>query len=207
MGFPAAVQTMLDPADCGPACIALSQDIQGQTFDYPEEFFKERVHAIRRPKPDDFEIKNAAEKIKNSKNPIIISGGGVFYSDAMEELGNFAIKHNIPVTRTVMGYSTMKRDHSHFLGPIGGLGGKAANNFAKKTDLASCVGTKLADFTTGSWANFENPDFRLVSLNITRHDANKHMAQAVVGDAKVSLIELSQALGSWKADDSWYKKS
>ena len=31
------------------------------------------------------------------------------------------------------------------------------------------------------------------------------MAQAVVGDAKVSLIELSQALGSWKADDSWHK--
>merc|ERR1711991_721648 len=207
MGFPAAVQTMLDPADCGPACIALSQDIQGQTFDYPEEFFKERVHAIRRPKPDDFEIKNAAEKIKNSKNPIIISGGGVFYSDAMEELGNFAIKHNIPVTQTVMGYSTMKRDHSHFLGPIGGLGGKAANNFAKKTDLAIAVGTKLADFTTGSWANFENPDFGLVSLNITRHDANKHLAEAVIGDAKVCLSELSNSLGNWKANDDWYKKS
>ena len=53
----------------------------------------------------------------------------------------------------------MKRDHSHFLGPIGGLGGKAANNFAKKTDLAIAVGTKLGDFTTGSWANFENPNF------------------------------------------------
>ena len=71
---------MLDPADCGPACIALCQDIQGQTFDYPEEFFKERVHAIRRPRPDEFQIKEAAEKIKSSKNPIIISGGGVFYS-------------------------------------------------------------------------------------------------------------------------------
>ena len=88
-----------------------------------------------------------------------------------------------------------------------GLGGKAANNFAKKTDLAIAIGTKLADFTTGSWANFENPDFGLVSLNITRHDANKHLAQAVVGDAKVSLIELSNALGSWKANDDWYKKS
>ena len=102
--FPAAVQTMLDPADCGPACIALSQDIQGQTFDYPDEFFKERVHVIRRPRPDEFQIKEAAEKIKSSKNPIIISGGGVFYSDAMDELSQFAIKHNIPVTQTVMGY-------------------------------------------------------------------------------------------------------
>ena len=205
--FPAAVQTMLDPADCGPACIALSQDIQGQTFDYPEEFFKEKIHAIRRPRPDEFQIKEAAEKIKSSKNPIIISGGGVFYSDAMEELSKFAVKHNIPVTQTVMGYSTMKRDHSHYAGQIGGLGGKNTNSLAKQTDLAIAVGTKLADFTTGSWANFENENFKLVSINVSRFDANKHLAQAVVGDAKVSLDELSQALGDWKAGEEWNKKS
>ena len=205
--LPQAIQTMIDPADCGPACISLCQDIQGETYDYPEDFFIEKVHNIRRPKPDDFQVKEAVEKIKNSKNPIIISGGGVFYSDAMEDLSNFAVKHNIPVTQTVMGYSTMKRDHSHFLGPIGGLGGKAANNFAKKTDLAIAVGTKLGDFTTGSCANFENPKFSLVSINVARFDANKHMSQSIVGDAKVSLNELSLALGNWKASDDWYKKS
>ncbi len=205
--LPQAIQTMLDPADCGPACLSLSQDVQGETYEYPEEFFKERVHNIRRPRPDDFQIKQAAEQIKKSKNPLLISGGGVFYSDAMEDLSNFAIKHNIPVTQTVMGYSTMKRDHSHFLGPIGGLGGKAANNLAKQTDLAIAVGTKLADFTTGSWANFENPDFSLVSVNVSRFDASKHLAQSVIGDAKVSLQELSNALGNWKAPDEWHKKS
>ena len=125
----------------------------------------------------------------------------------MEDLSNFAVKHNIPVTQTVMGYSTMKRDHSHFLGPIGGLGGKAANNFAKKTDLAIAVGTKLGDFTTGSWANFENPKFSLVSINVARFDANKHMSLSIVADAKVSLNELSLALGNWKASDDWYQKS
>ncbi len=205
--LPQAIQTMLDPADCGPACLSLSQDVQGETYEYPEEFFKERVHNIRRPRPDDFQIKQAAEQIKKSKNPLLISGGGVFYSDAMEDLSNFAIKHNIPVTQTVMGYSTMKRDHSHFLGPIGGLGGKAANNLAKQTDLAIAVGTKLADFTTGSWVNFENPDFSLVSVNVSRFDASKHLAQSVIGDAKVSLQELSNALGDWKAPDEWHKKS
>ena len=205
--LPQAIQTMLDPADCGPACLSLSQDVQGETYEYPEEFFKERVHNIRRPRPDDFQIKQAAEQIKKSKNPLLISGGGVFYSDAMEDLSNFAVKHNIPVTQTVMGYSTMKRDHSHFLGPIGGLGGKAANNLAKQTDLAIAVGTKLADFTTGSWANFENPDFSLVSVNVSRFDASKHLAQSVIGDAKVSLQELSNALGDWKAPDEWHKKS
>ena len=205
--LPQAIQMMLDPADCGPACISMSQDIQGEVYEYPEDFFKEKIHNIRRPKPDDFQIKQAAEKIKNSKNPIIISGGGVFYSDAMEELSNFSIKHNIPVTQTVMGYSTMKKDHSHFLGPIGGLGGKAANKFAQQTDLAIAVGTKLGDFTTGSWSNFENPKFSLVSINVSRFDANKHLAESVIGDAKVSLNELSLALGNWKANNEWHDKS
>ena len=205
--LPQAIQTMIDPADCGPACISLSQDVQGEVFDYPEEFFKEKVHTIRRPRPDDYQIKQAVEIIKKSKNPIIISGGGVFYSDAMKELSEFAKKHNIPTAQTVMGYSTMKRDDPYFLGAIGGFGGKATNNFMKKTDLAIAVGTKLADFTTGSWSNFENPNFKLVSINVSRFDANKHMAESVVGDAKVSLLDISNALGNWKAPDEWYKKS
>ena len=198
---------MIDPAECGPACLSLSQDVQGEVFDYPEEFFKERIHSIRRPRADDYQIKQAVEIIKNSKNPIIISGGGVFYSDAMNELSNFAKKHNIPTAQTVMGYSTMKKDHPYFMGAIGGFGGKATNNFMKKTDLAIAVGTKLADFTTGSWSNFENPKFKLVSINVSRFDASKHMAHSVIGDAKITLSDLSNALGSWKGPSDWYKNS
>ena len=205
--LPQAIQTMIDPADCGPACISLSQDVQGEVFEYPEEFFEEQIHTIRRPRPDDFQIKLAADLIKKSKNPIIISGGGIFYSDATNELSEFAKKHNIPTAQTVMGYSTMKKDDPYFLGAIGGFGGKEPNNFMKKTDLAIAIGTKLADFTTGSWANFENPNFKLVSINVSRFDANKHMAQSIVGDAKVCLQDLTLALGNWKAEDDWHKKS
>ena len=205
--LPQAIQVMLDPADCGPACLSLSQDVQGEVFDYPEEFFRERIHHIRRPRADDYQIKKAVEIIKNSKNPILISGGGVFYSDAMKELSEFAKKHNIPTTQTVMGYSTMKKDDPYFLGPIGGLGGRAANNLAKETDLAIAIGTKLADFTTGSWSNFENKKFKLVSINVSRFDANKHMACSIIGDAKVTIEDLSRALGSWKATNEWYKRS
>ena len=205
--LPHAIQTMIDPADCGPACISLSQDVQGETFDYPEEFFKEKIHTIRRPRPDDYQIKQAADLIKKSKNPIIISGGGIFYSDAMKELSQFAKKHNIPTAQTVMGYSTMKKDDPYFLGAIGGFGGKAPNDFMKKTDLAIAVGTKLADFTTGSWTNFENPNFKLVSINVSRFDANKHLAHSIIGDAKVSLQDLTLNLGGWRAPDDWQKKS
>jgi len=205
--LPQAIQIMLDPADCGPATIAISQDVQGESFDYPETFFEERVHEIRRIHPDPNQVKVAAEKLKNSKQPIIISGGGVLYSEAEEDLSHFAKKHNIPVTATAMGIGCMTKEDPYYIGGIGGLGEKSANNLSKETDLALAIGTKLADFTTGSWANFESDNFQLVSLNAARFDTVKHLATPVVSDAKIGLQQLSEALGDWKAPDNWYQKA
>lgn len=205
--LPQAIQIMLDPADCGPATIAISQDVQGESFDYPEAFFEERVHEIRRVYPDPKQIQQAAEKLKNSKQPIIISGGGVLYSEAEAELSKFAKKHNIPVTATAMGIGCMTKDDPYYIGGIGGLGEGSANNLSKETDLALAIGTKLADFTTGSWANFESPNFKLVSLNTARFDTTKHLATPLVSDALIGLQQLSEALGDWKAPDPWYKRS
>ena len=205
--LPQAIQIMLDPADCGPATIAISQDVQGESFDYPEVFFEERVHEIRRIHPDPNQVKIAAEKLKNSKQPIIISGGGVLYSEAEEELSFFAKKHNIPVTATAMGIGCMTKDDPFYIGGIGGLGEKSSNNLSKETDLALAIGTKLADFTTGSWANFESDNFQLVSLNAARFDTAKHLATPIVSDAKIGLQQLSEALGDWKAPDNWYQKA
>ena len=205
--LPQAIQIMLDPADCGPATIAISQDVQGESFDYPEAFFEERIHEIRRIHPDPNQVKVAADKLKNSKQPIIISGGGVLYSEAEEELSRFAKKHNIPVTATAMGIGCMTKDDPYYIGGIGGLGEKSANNLSKETDLALAIGTKLADFTTGSWANFESDNFQLVSLNAARFDTVKHLATPIVSDAKIGLQQLSEALGDWKAPDDWYQKA
>jgi len=205
--LPQAIQIMLDPADCGPATIAISQDVQGESFDYPETFFEERVHEIRRIHPDPNQVKVAAEKLKNSKQPIIISGGGVLYSEAEEDLSHFAKKHNIPVTATAMGIGCMTKEDPYYIGGIGGLGEKSANNLSKETDLALAIGTKLADFTTGSWANFESDNFQLVSLNAARFDTVKHLATPIVSDAKIGLQQLSEVLGDWKAPDNWYQKA
>ena len=205
--LPQAINIMLDPADCGPATVSISQDVQGESFDYPEAFFEERVHEIRRIHPDPNQVKVAAEKLKNSQQPIIISGGGVLYSEAEEELSNFAKKHNIPVTATAMGIGCMTNDDPYYIGGIGGLGEKSANNLSKDTDLALAIGTKLADFTTGSWANFESEKFQLVSLNAARFDTVKHLATPIISDAKIGLQQLSEALGDWKAPDAWYQRA
>ena len=101
----------------------------------------------------------------------------------------------------------MTKDDPYYIGGIGGLGERSANNLSKDTDLALAIGTKLADFTTGSWANFESDSFHLVSLNTARFDTTKHLATPVIADAKVGLQQLSEALGDWKAPDSWYERS
>ena len=205
--LPHAIQVMLDPAECGPATISISQDVQGESFDYPEVFFDEKIHEIRRIHPDPKQIEKAAEKIRNSQQPIIISGGGVLYSEAEKELSEFAKKHNIPVTPTVMGIGCMDKDDPYYIGAIGCLGEGSSNNLSKDTDMAIAIGTKLSDFTTGSWTNFQNPKFKLVSINTARFDVTKHQAIPVISDAKVGLIELSKVLGEWKAPNSWYQRA
>ena len=205
--LPQAIDVMLDQAECGPATISLSQDVQGEAYDYPSIFFEEKIHQIRRINPDQNQINKAAEDIKNSKQPIIISGGGVLYSEAEDEIANFAKKHNIPVTPTVMGIGCMTKDDPYYIGAIGCLGEGSSNSLSKDTDLALAVGTKLGDFTTGSWSNFHNKDFKLVSINTARFDVTKHLATPIVSDAKIGLKELSKALGDWKVSNDWYDRA
>ena len=205
--LPQAIQVMLDPAECGPATISMSQDVQGEAYDYPEVFFEEKVHEIRRIHPDPRQVESVAREIMQSKQPIIISGGGVLYSEAEDELSDFAKKHNIPVTSTVMGIGCMDKDDPYYISAIGCLGDGSSNSLSKDTDLALAIGTKLSDFTTGSWTNFQNNNFKLASINTSRFDSNKHRASPMISDAKIGLQELSKILGDWKSPEQWYGRA
>ena len=197
--LPQAIATMLDPADCGPAFIALPQDIQEIAYDYPEAFFEERVWTIPRPRPDSRQIAEAAAVLAGAKRPLIISGGGVRYSGAEEALRALAAARGIPVVETVAGKGALTHDDPVHAGPMGIIGSSSANALAEDADVILAVGTRLQDFTTGSWTAFAG-DARFVSINAARWDAGKHRAVAVIGDARESLAELDAALGDWKAD-------
>ncbi len=203
--LPQALGVLLDPADCGPVLLGLCQDAQGEAFDYPERFFEERVHEIPRPRPDAGQIRDAAALLRASARPLAIAGGGVRYADAEEEIAAFCTRHNLPVAETVAGRGALLHDHPCNVGPIGILGSASANNLASEADLLLAVGTRLQDFVTGSWSLFAE-DARFVAINAARFDALKHRAQPVVGDALVTLRELSQALGDWRAPDDWMER-
>ena len=200
--LPAAIATLIDPADCGPAFIGLPQDVQGWSYEYPAEFFEKRVHRIRRQAPDVAEIKDAAELLAGAQRPMIIAGGGVQYSKATQELVAFAEAHQIPVVETIAGRANLEETHQLNIGPIGVTGSDSANAIAEKADVIVAVGTRLQDFTTGSWTAFAH-DARFISINAGRHDAAKHRSLSVVGDAKLSLSALAETVKSYKTPQTW----
>ena len=200
--LPQAVAAMLDPADCGPAFLSLCQDTQEVAYDYPEAFFTPTVWSIPRPRPDRERLAAAVELLKSAKKPLIISGGGTRYSLAEETVAQFALDRGIPIAETIAGKGAVTHEHPAHVGPIGILGSTSANALAAEADVVLAIGTRLMDFTTGSWTVF-NHDARIIGINAARWDATKHRSLAVVGDARETVAELDAALGDWKAPASW----
>ncbi|HUV32562.1 MAG TPA: 3D-(3,5/4)-trihydroxycyclohexane-1,2-dione acylhydrolase (decyclizing), partial [Devosiaceae bacterium] len=198
-----AMRVLTDPAACGPVTLSLCQDVQTEAFDYPEEFFAERAWMPRRQIPDEAELAAAVAAIKTAKRPLMVAGGGVLYAEASEQLRACAERHGIPVAETQAGKSSLPDAHPLNMGAIGVTGTSASNRLAERADLVLAVGTRLQDFTTGSWALFKDPDARLVSLNVQPFDAAKHGAMPLVGDARVGLERLGAALGGWTAPAAW----
>src|SRR5258707_5542493 len=180
--LPQAVAVMLDPADCGPAFLALPPATQELAFDYPEVFFEERKWAIPRPRPDRQKLAEAAALLKTAKKPVLIAGGGVRYSLAENAVAEFAIKRGIPIVETIAGKGGLTHYHPAHAGPIGIIGSTSANMLAAEADVILAVGTRLLDFTTGSWTAF-SPNAKLISIHAARFEAINHRALSVVGDA------------------------
>jgi 3D-(3,5/4)-trihydroxycyclohexane-1,2-dione acylhydrolase (decyclizing) len=194
-----AMAVLTDPADCGPVTLAFCQDVQTEAYDYPETFFAPRLHRFRRPVPDPVEIAEAAALLKGAKRPLVVSGGGVLYSEAETDLIAFCEKRGVPVAETQAGKSATPDAHPLSMGAVGVTGTSAANKLASEADVILGVGTRFQDFTTGSWALFQNPERRFISINTQPFDAAKHRALGVVGDAKAGVAALDAALGDWRA--------
>ena len=194
--LPRALRVMTDPAEAGPVTLAFCQDVQAEAFDWPESFFAPKVWRFRRPEADAEELAAAIAAIRAAKQPVIVAGGGVIYSQAETELAAFASAHHIPVVETQAGKSALGFDHPLNFGPVGVTGASSANLVCETADLVIGVGTRFQDFTTGSWSLFKNPARKLLSINVQPYDAYKHGAINLVSDAKIALQAIGKALGS-----------
>ena len=202
-----AMAVLTDPAECGPVTLALCQDVQAEAYDYPESFFEERLWLQRRVRPDERELADAVAALRKAKKPAIIAGGGVLFSEASAALSGFAARHGIPVSETQGGKSSLPFLDPLNMGAVGVTGTSAANAVSADADVILAVGTRLQDFTTGSWALFRNAQKTIIGLNTQVFDATKHRALPLIADARVGLEELSANLGTWKAPEAWTKKA
>jgi 3D-(3,5/4)-trihydroxycyclohexane-1,2-dione acylhydrolase (decyclizing) len=198
--LPEAMRVLTSPAETGAVTLALPQDTQAEAFDYPEELFAKRVWTVGRPRPDRDQLLKAATMIKASKRPMIVAGGGVIYSEATEALTQLVAATGIPVGETMAGKGSLRYDAAGALGAVGATGTAGANIIAREADMVINIGTRLSDFTTASKTAFRNLDVSFVSINVSAFDAAKHKAVGLVGDAKVTIEELADALAGYHVE-------
>ena len=192
-----AMRVLTDTANTGAVCIALCQDVEGESYDYPDYFFEKRVHKITRIAPAEDEISDIAEILKSAKKPLVIAGGGVRYSEAGRTVEAFCEKHNIPFAETQNGKSAVLSSHELNLGGVGVTGNLSANLIAKEADVILGIGTRFSDFTTASKSLFK-ADAKFITINTDRFDAYKLSSIKAVCDAKLGIEALDKAIGDYK---------
>ena len=188
-----AMRVLTDTAETGAVCISLPQDVEGECYDFPEEFFKKRVHRIVRTVPAREELEDAVARILAAKKPLVICGGGVRYSEAGEALEQFCQEFAIPFAETQSGKTACLSSHPYNIGGLGVTGNSAGNEAAGQADLILGIGTRFSDFTTASKSLF-GERAEIVAINTSRFDAYKLGAVKVVADAKLAILELGDRL-------------
>ena len=196
-----AMRVLTDPAETGACCISLPQDVEGESYDFPEYFFEKRVHRITRPVAVEEELEDIAAVIASAKKPLVIVGGGVRYSEAGEVVENFCQEFNIPFGETQAGKSACKSSHPMCLGGIGVTGTYASNVIAGDADVVIAIGSRMSDFTTSSKRLYQHEGVKFVTINNCRFHAYKMDAVKAVGDAKVTVLALAEKLRAkgWKS--------
>ncbi|MGW7415708.1 3D-(3,5/4)-trihydroxycyclohexane-1,2-dione acylhydrolase (decyclizing) [Streptomyces sp. NPDC054863] len=190
----AAMRVLADPAGTGAVTLCLPQDVQTQAYDWPEDFFADRVWRVRAPEPDQRDLSDAQEAMRSARRPLLVAGGGVRHSGAQSALGRLADLTGIPVASTQAGKGSLPYDHPADVGGIGHTGTATANHLARTADLVIGVGTRWTDFTTASGTLFQNPDVRFLNINITGFDAHKMGGLTLIGDARAALANLAHDL-------------
>ena len=203
--LPEAMRVLTDPAETGTVTISLPEDVQAEAYDWPESMFAKRVWRVRRPPVEPELVEQAAELLKNAERPFIVMGGGVKYSGSSETLAEFTEQYGIPVGETQAGKGGVPWNHPMNVGAVGATGGSAANQLAAEADVVLAIGTRLADFTTGSKTTF-HPEAIFIGLNVSPLDAHKLFALPLVGDAKRGLESLSSTLHNYAGTSESYRK-
>ena len=171
----------------GPVYIDLPGDVLYREVDENQVSFPKMPHSVPRVSGDPDLVKKAIALLKDAKRPVIITGTGILWSRAMEELKQFVELSGIPFYTTPQGRGVIEEDHKlSFLG--------ARNQAWKEADVALFIGTRL-NFIVG----FGLPprfaeDVKVIQVDISDEEIgrNRPVDVGIIGDAKMVLQQLTK---------------
>lgn len=189
----------------GPVLIDIPKDVQLATmeFEYPTaplHLPNERL--LQRYAPMEY-FERAAQLIAQAERPLILAGHGITLSGAEQEVLEFAEKHNIPVTLTLLGIGSFPAEHPLCLGMMGMHGGVCANEAIQNADLLLAMGMRFDDRVTGNLKTY-SPYSKKIHFEIDPSEINKNVKVDVplLGDLKASLQKLAPLVAP-KRHDAW----
>jgi acetolactate synthase-1/2/3 large subunit len=174
----------------GPVYLDLPSDVINNEIDEAEVIWPDlsRTLVRHRPMGDPDLIAQAIKLMEQSKKPVVLSGSGVFWSDAVKELNEWVIKSGMPIYTTPQGRGVLPEDH-----PRAFLNARSAA--LKEADLLLVVGTRL-NYVFGHL----KPPRISKSAKVIRIDvdpseisASSRVDLGILGDAKTVLMQLINA--------------
>ena len=189
----------------GPVLIDIPMDIQYneiESFEYPEE-----VNIIGykpNTKGHTIQVRRAVEAIKNSKRPVIVSGGGVLLSGVKPKFRKFAEKAQIPVISTMMGIGVMPSEHELYLGMLGTHGKAVANRALHDADLVIVCGARLGDRAIAAPDQMSEKTL-VIHIDIDPAEIGKNVKTEIpiVGDMKNVLNMMIENIGDYVVPNQW----
>ncbi len=181
----------------GPVYVDLPGDVLYRVVEEEEVTFPKRPHQVPRVGGDPALVKEAVALLKAAERPLVITGTGIIWSGAMQELQEFVETTGIPFYTTPQGRGVIPEDHAlSFLG--------ARNRAWKEADVVLVVGTRFNFILGFGQAPRFAEDVKMIQVDIADEEIGRNRAVdvGIVGDAKVVLRQLiDEASDSFQGRD------
>ncbi len=176
----------------GPVMLELPMDVMHGDFD--DKIFYYRPVKGYKSQGDPTDVQQVVEILLKAKCPVIRAGTGVLFAEAWNDLKEFAVLTQIPVTTSLCGKSAFPENHCLALGPCSRTRSDMVLNYFDKADAIFAIGSSnMREIYT---SHIPNPEKKtIMQSTIDERDINKgyHTEPAIIGDAKLVLRQMIEA--------------
>lgn len=178
----------------GPAFLELPWDVIFEPLsDEVEATFAPRPIPVSAGDPRD--IETADEMIRNATNPVMVVGGGAYWSNCADTLKEFAEQTGIPVFTRNSARGLLPDEHPQCYGGSPGTG-------VFKSDLVIVAGTRLnSTFYYGQFG--DNTKIIQIDCDSAAIGNNNTVDLGICGDVGLVLAQLNQVLMGYSCPKDW----